>query len=242
MPEDITIGIEPRAKLTVLYTGSLRGSLDRMAYISPLVSERRAMPNPVLLLDCGNWSRGTRLCDENNGKPMAEALEYVGYDAVCLGEDELSRGMETLSELAAMVRFPLLSCNVRGDIPGGIEAFAIVEKKGLRLAILGVSPMTNIPERQCYMVMPEEGIEDSLKHIEKEHTDLLVLISALDIEENRELSRRFPSLDVIVGCHPPADEPEEIGKTLLVGGGGEYLGSLSLDLGATVSLRGRFPE
>jgi 5'-nucleotidase len=241
MPEDMDIGIEPSAHMTILYTGDLHGNVEKMAYISTVISEKRAGQAPLILVDSGDWSSGSPLCDNHQGKPMAEIMEYLCYDAVCLGEGDLSRGLLALSDLRVMVSFPFLCSNVRGDIPPEIKAHTIKEIAGLKVALIGVSTMANLPERHCYMVAPEEGVADSLRALEKESPDLLVLLSHLGIEKDREMARLFPSLQVIIGGHSHVitEKPLEVGNTLIVHAGahGDYLGSLSLDVGAKVTIR-----
>jgi 2',3'-cyclic-nucleotide 2'-phosphodiesterase (5'-nucleotidase family) len=245
MPESIDISLEPKGEVTLLYTGDLHGNVDNMAYISTLVHQERAASGSFLLLDSGNWSSGTPLCDDYGGKPMAEIMEYLHYDAVCLGEKDLSWGFKAFAELSTMVSFPFLSSNLRGELPGAIQSYVIREVSGLRVALIGTSPMVNLPDRHSYMIVPEEGITDSLKALDGENADLTVLLSHLGIEKEREIARLFPSIQVIIGGHSHivTEKPEEIGETLLVHGNamGNYLGSLSLAVGARITLKGLRP-
>jgi 2',3'-cyclic-nucleotide 2'-phosphodiesterase (5'-nucleotidase family) len=240
MPEEVKIGIRPRAHVTLLYTGDLHGRAEKMAFISTVIKERRIEGGTLFLVDSGDWSKGTPVTDDNEGKPMAEIMEYLRYDAAALGEEDLSWGIEILGRLAAMTSFPFLASNLKGAIPASMKPFTIREGGGLKLALIGVSPPANLPERDCYMVPPEEGIRESLEALLHEEPDLIVLLSHLGIEHDREIARLFPSIQVIIGghSHVVTEKPEEIGSTLIVHGGayGEYLGSLSLDVGATVTI------
>jgi len=243
MPSELEIGLEPKTALTILYTGDLHGNVEQMKYMATLIKEQRQKVKVALLADSGDWSKGSPICDQNGGKPMAEIMNYLAYDAVALGEADLSWGVRGLRHLIEMADFPFLCSNIRGELPDGIKPYTVKESSGIRMGIIGVSPVVNLPERHYSMVQPEEGIGEALNAMQAEKIELHILLSHLGIEKDREIARVFPSLQLIIGGHSHInlEKPEEVGSTLIVHGGafGEYLGTLNLTLGATITLKGK---
>ena len=104
-----------------------------------------------------------------------------------------------------------------------------------------VSPQCRIPERHFTMLPPMEGLKKTLADMQKEKNTVIVLLSHLGLEKDREIASLFPGVSVIIDGHSHLrlDTPEKSGSTLIVHGGafGEYLGILDLDLGTTITLR-----
>lgn len=241
MTEEIEIGIGPAEKLSILYTGDLHGNVEKMKYLSTVIKQERERQPGALLLDSGDWSKGGPIADKFKGKPMAEIMEYLRYDAVALGEADLSWGIRGLAHLASIVTFPFLCANISGELPANFKAYTLKVVQNVRVGIIGISPAQKLPERHITMLSPEEGLQEALKEISAEKAEILILLSHLGVEQDREIGKRFPMLSVIIGGHShiKLDEPEHIGQTLLVHGGayGEYLGSLDLNIGSTISFK-----
>lgn len=241
MPDELQIGLAPTRSLRILYTGDLHGNLEKMKYLSTVIQQERAKQEICLLLDSGDWSKGGALSDHFKGKPMAEIMEYLKYDAVGLGEGELSWGVRVLKNLASMVSFPLLCANLAGEVPEEIKAFTLKKCGDIQLGIIGISSPIKLPERYLTMSSPEESLKHALEAPEIKNADMVILLSHLGIEKDREIAGLFPAIDVIIGGHSHVhlEEPERINGTLLVHGGafGEFLGSLTLDVGATITIR-----
>jgi 2',3'-cyclic-nucleotide 2'-phosphodiesterase (5'-nucleotidase family) len=240
VPEKLEIGLKPSAQVKILYTSDLHGNVEKMKYLSTVVKQARRSPFDGLLLDSGDWSRGSALCDQFGGEPMAKIMEYLHYDAVALGEGELAWGVRGLKKLLKVVTFPFLCANIQGDLPEGIRAFTVKEMAGLKIGIIGISHVIKLPERHITMISPEEGIAASLKDLQSLKVDLVLLLSHLGIEKDREVAKHFPSLNLIIGGHSHVrlEKPEQAGGVLIAHGGafGEYLGSISLDIGRTLTV------
>jgi 2',3'-cyclic-nucleotide 2'-phosphodiesterase (5'-nucleotidase family) len=241
MPEELEIGLSPGKSIRIFYTGDLHGNVEQMKYLSTVIKKERSKSVECLLLDSGDWSQGGSLCDHFKGKPMAEIMEYLAYDAVALGEGDLSWGIRGLKNLASMVSFPFLCANLSGEPLPEIKPYICKNIQDVHIGIIGLSPAQKLLERHHSITAPEEGLKGALADLEKMKVDLVVLLSHLGIEKDRELARLFPSLHVIIGGHSHVrlDEPERAGNTLIVHGGayGEYLGSLVLDVGTTITIK-----
>src|SRR5262245_21637837 len=118
------------ARLTVLHTADLRGSLTDWDYvadrpaprglvrIATLVRRARAEGAPVLLLDAGDAMLGSPLESvwrhgfSQGAEPMMAAMGFMGYDAMAVGDDEFRGGPGALTRARADAAFPWLATNI----------------------------------------------------------------------------------------------------------------------------------
>ena len=146
-------------QLTILGTSDLHGNLwgwryetgretpnDGMARVYAYVQQVRAENPNTLLLDAGDVLQGTILTDDLYNKmpdtphPMMAAMNFMGYDALTLGNHEFNWGIPTLKTILGQAEFPILAANVRdkqGNLLTG-KGWRIVECGGIRVAVIGV--------------------------------------------------------------------------------------------------------
>ncbi|GMA53838.1 hypothetical protein GCM10025857_51950 [Alicyclobacillus contaminans] len=76
------------------------------------------------------------------------------------------------------------------------------------------------------------GYSTQYRSISKKKVDILVLLSHLGINEDRQIAKELPEFDVIIGSHTHHLFPngEQVGNTLLAAAGrfGEYVGEVTL--------------
>ncbi len=244
MPEELEIGLNALGKVKIIYTGDLHGNVEKMQYISTVVKGLRGDSHDTLLLDSGDWSKGSPINDKFAGKPMADIMDYLRYDALALGEEDLSWGIRGLKKLAAASGIPFLCCNLKGEpAPAFIKPFVIKDLVNIRVAVVGVSPVVKLPERHFTMLEPEQALKAVLAEVQKEDPAITVLLSHLGIESDRKLAALFPNLALIIGGHSHirTEKPEKVGPVLIVHSGahGDYVGSLELDIGNVLTLRSK---
>jgi 2',3'-cyclic-nucleotide 2'-phosphodiesterase/3'-nucleotidase len=154
-------------KVTVLATAGLNGHIMNWDYdlpktadfglvkISSLVKKERQANPYTLLVDGGNMLTGTpltRLFANEPSKlpnPMIATYNYLGYDAVVLGEGEFAYGSDYLSKALTTAKFPVLSANAHSSnkIWATIKPYAIKEfevgkdkkKEKIRIGIIGLT-------------------------------------------------------------------------------------------------------
>ena len=84
-----------------------------MARRATLINGVRAQAQqPVLLLDAGSTLIGQWLGLQSEGKVVVEAMNLMGYDAMNVGQTELSKGLEVLQTRAKEAAFPFVSSNL----------------------------------------------------------------------------------------------------------------------------------
>lgn len=227
-------------RLEIRYTGNLHGDVEQLPRLATLVKRERAAQPELLLLDTGNFSRGSELAERFQGRPVAEVLAHLGYHAAAIGEDEVSWGLEGILELARAMRCPFLAANWRFPEREEVELSRLVcgylrlQRAGMDVIVAGLGPskapagVEVLPAREALQsVLDEVGPDQPL-----------VLLSQLGYHEDRQLAESFDALQVILEgvAYAGFTEVLQVAHTLVVPAtaGATSLGSLGLDLTGTL--------
>ncbi|MCG6919264.1 MAG: metallophosphoesterase, partial [Deltaproteobacteria bacterium] len=137
--------------LVVLHTNDTHGHpLKFFYYPSPdvgglparatVVERIREDHKNVLVLDAGDLNTGRAESNLFKARPDIEGYNYIGYDAMALGNHEFDNPIRVLREQMELATFPFISANVRSK--GGdylAKPFIIKEFAGLKVAIFGLT-------------------------------------------------------------------------------------------------------
>jgi len=121
---------------------STRG-LARLA--TAVDSLRRANPGRVLLVDGGDLLQGNPMTFVASRTPamphpVIAAMNAMQYDAAAVGNHEFNYGLPLLERAAAQAHFPFLAANTRRpDGTRGFPAFALLERAGVKVGIVGAT-------------------------------------------------------------------------------------------------------
>lgn len=218
-------------RLIVIHTNDFHGHIKEegeyagAARIAALVRETRAANDRVLVLDAGDAISGTPVSTMFDGVPIFEVLNMVGYDAGAVGNHEFDHGYAQIDRFREVANYPLLSSNAfapHGDLIGDAPAL-IKELDGIRVAIVGLitdyTPNMITPDgnENLSFAPPMYSIAAVVRAM-RPHVDLLIAVSHLGHEEEKELARTVPGIDLIVGghSHTKVETPVRIGDTYVV--------------------------
>lgn len=123
-----------------------------MARLYTYIQQVRAENPNTLLIDNGDTIQGTILSDdiynkqESGDHPIISAMNFMGYDAMTLGNHEFNFGLKLVDRIAQQATFPVLSANTTYKENGELFVgdYTIVEKDGVKVAVIGVTT-PNIP-------------------------------------------------------------------------------------------------
>lgn len=163
--------------ITILGTSDMHGNIwgfsyednaetanNGMARLYTYIQQVRAENPNTILIDAGDDIQGTIMTDDLYNKtpeephPVIAAMNYMGYDAMTLGNHEFNWGIPTMQTILSQAEFPVLAANVT-DADGNYvtgAGWTIVEKDGVKVAVIGVvTPDVPIWDGG------KEGIEDA---------------------------------------------------------------------------------
>jgi len=230
----------------ILYTNNTNGALEnclcpdkqygslekRVPYIRDWLKEH---PN-TLVLDAGDFLSASS--DVLKDSIAFRIHELIPYDALGLGDQEFFRGVDLFSNLIQDTKLPLVSTNLRQpDLPN-VRREVMVTKEGITFGIVSmINPeiFRFYPESvaKAIEVIPyEEIIQQQITKL-KENVDIIILLSHLGIDKDREIARTVPGIDIIVGSHDQVilETPEKVEGSIIVQAGknGYYVGQLLLN-------------
>jgi len=215
------------ARITILHTNDLHGmmlpydysaanpysrkSAGGLARRSTAIRKiRKFAKNPVVVIDCGDlFTRGpwhTRFY----GVPEIEALNLMGYDMMCVGNNEFKAkdGPESqpmMLQLMRRSRFPWLAANLTVGSTGvpveGMHPFIIRDLGGLRVGFLGLTA----PRSKDYPQTVGWTISDPLEAaaewapVARRECDVLIAVTHIGDLMDEALAAKVPGIDAIVG-------------------------------------------
>ncbi|HEX2920603.1 MAG TPA: bifunctional UDP-sugar hydrolase/5'-nucleotidase [Bacteroidales bacterium] len=190
---------EEERRITILETTDMHGvifpydfiedeSLDAsLSNASTYISDLRSKDS-IILLDNGDNLQGQpavyyyNFIDTASNHILAEAMNYLNYDAGTTGNHDFEAGHDVYDRLKKEYDFPLLSANAVDKSTGEpyFNAYTIIERNGIKVAILGmVTPLvpTWLPEELYSGIEFRSMVETAQKWmpvIKKEEPDIII--------------------------------------------------------------------
>ena len=172
---------------------------------------------------------------------ILKCYNLLGYDAMGIGDDDLSLGKDFLVDLSKNAGFPFISSNLMDKETGEalFKTHVIKETWGLRIGIFSLlSPyfFSGESDPRTRGIVFREPFEEAKRILGKirPETDLVVLLSHLGYTADIELAGTVPGIDVILGAHSGLSLPYpiRIKDTIIVrvGSKGLHVGELHLQL------------
>lgn len=258
-PKDLVTRSEGETvKLTILHTNDLHGhthsfkegkneqegEVGGLSQVASVIREEKAEdPKNTLLLDAGDITSGGPVSDYFKAIPMVDAMNNLGYDAMVIGNHEFDAGRDAMKNVANRAAFPILSANLVDNTPGKalkVRPYIMKEVNGLKVGILGLTtPETKTMLNQedvknINFASAADTAKRMIPQMKKEGADLVVVLSHLGFNEDKELAGRVDGIDVIIGGHSHTElaEPVEVNGTVITQAGsfGKNVGKLELDI------------
>lgn len=167
-------------------------------------------------------------------------LNSIGLDAMSLGNHEFDYGLSWFLSLLRSVDFKMLSSNITMspivdtkdfDLMRTILPYALFERDGLTIAVIGVTTQQYIKSIQIGLVDPKQAVQAVVEDVSGK-ADVVVVLSHLGFDLDQELAEVVDEIDIIVGGHTHTllEPPVHIGDTIItqVGDYGQYIGRLDV--------------
>ncbi|QYK56499.1 MAG: 5'-nucleotidase C-terminal domain-containing protein [Fimbriimonadaceae bacterium] len=206
-------------KLTILHTNDLHAhveptrtrqyDLGGYARHATLIRDLREGATNPILLNAGDTFQGTLFFNVYQGLADLAYMNYVGYQAMAVGNHEFDRGPVPLGDFARLAKFPLLAANLdvsaEPALAGVVKPSTVLEVGGERVGIVGCvtadlesvsSPGPNVK------VLPlVESVQQEIDALTGQGVNKVVVLSHCGYEEEKEMGRQLHGVDVIVGGH-----------------------------------------
>jgi 5'-nucleotidase/UDP-sugar diphosphatase len=215
------------------------------------VKEVRESSRGLLVLDAGDllFRKFSSPFPENEIKTANEkanlivkSLNLMGYDAVGVGDDDLSLGKEFLLEISKKAKFPFLSSNLIDEESEKhlFLPYLLKEVNGLKIGIFSLlSPDSFLGQgdprkKGLIFKSPVETAQSLVKELQPK-VDLIILLSHLGYPKDMELAQTVLGIHCIIGSHTGINFPNPPiinNKTIVLqtSSKGMYAGRLDLTL------------
>jgi len=237
--------------VTMMHTNDTHGRWDAdkygggMVYVASLIAEERAHNPNALLLDAGDTFQGNSFAyffKDRSDNPIALGMNFLGYDAMTVGNHEFNFGPTTFATMLDPVEFPLLgTINLDDDgsygfINDEFQDYVTADVNGKTVAIFGITnprvyryelPL-NIPGLTFYPIDPADPASVDLGGVvtgieTAEAPDLMVGLTHVgfapysdETDSDVVIAENFSGIDVLIGghSHSTLDPAEIVASTL----------------------------
>ncbi len=210
-------------KLVIVHTNDTHGhplkffkhpapSVGGLPARATLVRQIRRENENVLVLDAGDLNTGRAESIFFKAKPDIEGYNFIGYDAMALGNHEFDNSREVLEWQMSLAHFPFLSANIKTKDGEYLTRRYIIKKfHGFKVAIFGLTTketiLTGDPKYIKDLIFEDE-IEVARKLVPelKKKADLIIALVHMGIyqsfrEGSRKLASEVDGIDLIVDGH-----------------------------------------
>ena len=129
----------------------------------------------AVVLSAGDMWQGGVESNLTKGQIIIDSMNYVGFDSMTVGNHEFDWGFDTLENNIKSMEFPMLAANAidkrTNEAFPYFEPYTIVEKKGVKLGIVGTGA-ESLPTDITYSVSQYLEFTDQVETV-KEYSDFL---------------------------------------------------------------------
>lgn len=173
------------------------------------LDEFRKEHKNVLLFDCGDISQGTPYYNMFQGEVEVKLMNVMKYDAMTIGNHEFDFDVDNMARLFKMADFPVVCANYNleaTELKDIVKPYIILERFGLKIGVfgLGARPEGLIQANKCEGVVYEDPFRVSNEVaalLKGKGCDLVICLSHLGIQKDKELVAKTRNIDVILGGH-----------------------------------------
>ena len=230
--------------------------LGGYARIKSVIDGIRQTSDNVVVLDAGDRFSGTVFYTLRKSQDVTPLTEQIGYDVLTLGNHEFDDGLGELFKFVQGISAPIVSANVsfptHTQLNERVVPSVVLNKNGLKIGVIGaLSEETKLETAKAKEIDINEVIPAVRREAEKlthQGVKVLIALTHIGIEADKNLARAVPELDIIVGGHthtllsndtvktdvygpyPVVISGAKNAQTLIVtsGIGGHYLGILNV--------------
>lgn len=217
--------------LKIMSINDLHGAIEisddnyGMPGIAGLVKEeRKKEEQAVLVLAAGDMFQGTAISNYSYGQTVVELMNYVGFDAMTIGNHEFDWGLEEVLKYVdnedqnGEADFPFLACNLiqkdTNQRPNYVEPYEIIDFDTFQVGVIGYigygieSDISASKVENYYFDDPMGYISSYAKELRSDKGCELVIVMGHD--DNSAIQNKIANLkneeaiDMIISAHTHA--------------------------------------
>ena len=265
--------VSKRKYITILHTNDTHAQFDAFSEDHPLyparagVDERdqyfkrvKAEGNSTLILDSGDFFKGTAYFEQYQGLLEVKTMSDLGYDAVGLGNHDFALGLEGLESAISKAKFAVCNSNYRFKNPklnSLIQPYRIFHQSNVKIGVFGIGiSLKGLADesviQQIEVKDPIQTANQTAKTLRDLHCDFVICLSQLGYEypgsnqvSDVQLASQSDEIDLIIGGHTHSvlEQPKQIlnkkNKPVIinqVGWGGLNVGRMDFCIDKSVTL------
>ncbi len=207
-------------ELMILHTNDLHAHYDSfepwgepvqggVARLQSAVDEILDEDDDVLFLDAGDQFQGTLFFTVGGAQIVADVMNELEYDAMCIGNHEFDAGPAELAAFIDEADFPILSANTDTsddpDLAGAILPYEIFRIDRRPVAVIGLTTestaYSSSPGPNVRFLNAIDTAQRTVDELAEEGVDVIVALTHLGYEQDLELAQSVDGIDIIIGGH-----------------------------------------
>jgi 2',3'-cyclic-nucleotide 2'-phosphodiesterase/3'-nucleotidase len=249
--------------ITILSTNDFHGALEQTdtdrttkrpiggaAFLTATIDRERAKnPEGTLVVDAGDIYQGTALSNLTRGVATIDYMNAADFDAAAIGNHDFDWDVPVLLDRMQQAKFPLLVANMienaTGKPPKWARPYAIEERRGVRIAVIGLitpdTPNVTMPAHvEPYTFLdPAPVANEWIAKLVPKEADLAVIVTHIGASmrddgtlsgEAVEMSRAIQGEAAVVAGHSHQVVEGMVDGVPIVeaGASGRYIGRIDL--------------
>lgn len=213
--------------VVILATNDMHSHIETFPRLASAVEACRDTVGEVLLVDAGDRWTGNVYNDAaaEPRKPVIDMMNALGYDVATFGNHEFDPGQAFLNVRTQQAAFEVVCANLVSDTLSFLqpEPYALVDFDGLKIAFVGC--VTNYDRNnhpagkdECFAGLRfTDAVETTAEWGRRlrPECDVLVALTHMGTERDRQLAEAAPEFDVVIGGHSHDETDERVGDVLL---------------------------
>jgi len=179
-----------------------------------VIREQQAQGGNLLVLDAGNSLVGDAdPAKKTQGQTSIAVMNLMGYDAMALGPQDLTLGVQVLRQRIAEAEFAVLSANAVASSDNELIAspYVVLPLEGHRVALVGLTGDPGTAE--VTVLNPLQTAQTVVAELATQ-ADVIILLSQAGDAINQQIAEAVPGVDLIVsGGKSQVASPSQSGTT-----------------------------
>src|SRR5699024_199608 len=232
-----------KEKIYFYYTNDLHSHFNYwpqiVRFLKDAKAAKKADNESCWIVDIGDHiDRVHPIAEAFMGKANVQLLNEAGYHFATIGNNEgITMDHRDLYHLYDDASFEVVCANLhnmKGAKPDWLQATAsVTSTHGVNIGIIGLTAPFNAYYEllDWHASPPYQALENHIGPLKKE-SDIIILLTHLGINEDQEIARLFPDIDVIIGGHTHhlLRRGEYVNQTVITAAGkhGSHVGEVIL--------------